>query len=275
MHKIVASDMDETFLDHTHAVPQANVDAVRELRERGVLFVPASGRAYGSILASLSPIRDLLEGSYVISYNGGCIHRVGEKSPLAQSELSRSDAERLLALGRAAGFGAHAYTMDGTCWGWGLVEAERRYLRGHMEICDAPEEGMAFLGDTKVAKVLFVDPDGLARLRGLLERMRAADAGLLSRTEWTFSSNRYLEFNPAGVNKGHGLRRLAAALGIDMADTVAVGDSANDLAMIEAAGLGAAVANATPEVAAAADVRLDATCDDGAIAEVAHMLAHE
>ena len=239
MHKIVASDMDETFLDHTHAVPQANVDAVRELRERGVLFVPASGRAYGSILASPSPIRDLLEGSYVISYNGGCIHRVGEKSPLAQSELSRSDAERLLALGRAAGFGAHAYTMDGTCWGWGLVEAERRYLRG------------------------------------LLERMRAADADLLSRTEWTFSSNRYLEFNPAGVNKGHGLRRLAAALGIDMADTVAVGDSANDLAMIEAAGLGAAVANATPEVAAAADVRLDATCDDGAIAEVAHMLAHE
>ena len=238
MHKIVASDMDETFLDHTHAVPQANVDAVRELREQ----------------ESLSPIRDLLEGSYVISYNGGCIHRVGEKSPLAQSELSRSDAERLLALGRSAGFGAHAYTMDGTCWGWGLVEAERRYLRGHMEICDAPEEGMAFLGDAKVAKVLFVDPDGLARLRGLLERMRAADADLLSRTEWTFSSNRYLEFNPAGVNKGHGLRRLAAALGIDMADTVAVGDSANDLAMIEA---------------------LDATCDDGAIAEVAHMLARE
>ena len=48
MHKIAASDMDETFLDHTHAVPQANVDAVRELRERVPLrgVANASGGAY-------------------------------------------------------------------------------------------------------------------------------------------------------------------------------------------------------------------------------------
>ena len=273
MYRLVASDMDETFLDSAHAIPQANIDAVRELREDGVLFVPASGRAYKSILQSLSPIRDLLDGSYIISYNGGCIHRVGEDEPLVASALARDDAERLLALGRAAGYGAHAYTMDGTCWGWGLVDAERAYLKGHMEILDAPEEGIGFLRDTAIAKVLFVDPDGLDGLHKLLDRMSHAEPTLVARTETAFSSNRYLEFNPAGVNKGYGLRRLADALEIDMADTVAVGDSSNDLTMVEAAGMGVAAANATSDVLAAADMRASSSCDDGVIAEVARLIA--
>lgn len=52
------------------------------------------------------------------------------------------------------------------------------------------------------------------------------------------------------------LERLASAQGIDLAECLAVGDGANDLAMIEAAGLGVAY-HAKPIVAAAADVRID------------------
>ncbi len=44
MYKLIASDMDETFLDGTHSIPAANVEALRRLRELGVLFVPSSGR---------------------------------------------------------------------------------------------------------------------------------------------------------------------------------------------------------------------------------------
>ena len=46
MYRIVASDMDETFLGSDHGIPEANVRAVGRLREEGVLFVPASGRSY-------------------------------------------------------------------------------------------------------------------------------------------------------------------------------------------------------------------------------------
>ena len=54
------------------------------------------------------------------------------------------------------------------------------------------------------------------------------------------------------------LREEAAALGLGLADTLAVGDGANDLAMIEAAGLGVAY-RAKPVVAAQADARIDHT----------------
>lgn len=52
------------------------------------------------------------------------------------------------------------------------------------------------------------------------------------------------------------LRAFTAELGVSPADAVAVGDGANDLAMIEAAGLGVAY-RAKPAVAARADARLD------------------
>jgi phosphoserine phosphatase len=52
------------------------------------------------------------------------------------------------------------------------------------------------------------------------------------------------------------LREQAAAMGIGLADTLAVGDGANDLAMVQAAGLGVAF-RAKPIVAAAARARVD------------------
>ena len=61
--------------------------------------------------------------------------------------------------------------------------------------------------------------------------------------EITFSSKRYLELMPAGVDKGAGLTHLADMLGIPMSEVIAVGDSANDLSMIKAAGLGVGVTN--------------------------------
>ena len=62
-----------------------------------------------------------------------------------------------------------------------------------------------------------------------------------------------MEINAPGVTKGSGLLALAAHLGLRREQTMAVGDSGNDRAMIEAAGLGVAMGNAQPPVKAAAN----------------------
>lgn len=46
MYRLVASDMDETFLDSNHAIPEANIRALKRMKELGVLLVPSSGRWY-------------------------------------------------------------------------------------------------------------------------------------------------------------------------------------------------------------------------------------
>ena len=65
-----------------------------------------------------------------------------------------------------------------------------------------------------------------------------------------------------------GLRALARILGVDMAETIAVGDSLNDLPMIEAAGMGVAVSNATDGIDDLAGYAARSSCDDGVLAEV-------
>lgn len=266
MYRIVATDMDETFLASDHTIPQANIDAILSMRERGVLFVPASGRAYGSIMHSL---RDLppacLEGSYVISYNGGCINRAGKDEPLISSRMDYETVRRLFDFAVSAGdLGMHIYTVAGDVWGYNLTDSELAYLDGHMEIEVFEEPSIEFLRDVPLAKILYVYED----IDVLHELALAMDPALTEGLSTTFSSGRYYEFNPAGVDKGAGLRALCELVGIPLEQTIACGDSANDMAMLEAAGVGVVVSNASPDAMAIADYRARSSCSDGVFAEV-------
>lgn len=62
---------------------------------------------------------------------------------------------------------------------------------------------------------------------------------------------------PAGVTKATGLATALTALGLNTHNAVGVGDAENDLALLRAAELGAAVANAVPSLAEHADIVLD------------------
>lgn len=266
MYKLVATDMDETFLGFDHKVPQANIDAILRMRELGVLFVPASGRAYGSIMNSLRDLPpECLEGSYVISYNGGCINRVGDDEPLISNRMSFEVVDRLFKHAAFLGdIGMHIYTQSGDIWGYNITQSELDYLAGHMDLKLFEGDDIEFLRDVPLSKCLYVYED----LDLLHELALTMDPSLTEGLSTTFSSGRYYEFNPGGVDKGSGLRELAARLGIDIADTIACGDSANDMAMIEAAGLGVVVSNATPDAVVIADYQAKSSCQDGVFAEV-------
>ncbi len=269
VYRLVASDMDETFLDSNHAIPPANLRALRRMRELGVLFVPSSGRWYSSIMDNFpGEARELLEGSYVLSYNGGFINRVGDPEPLTTCGLSRACAEELYARGRELGLAMHINVADGHVFVPDADDDERAYLASisgvtHVNSKDHPD--LSFLEGRDIVKILYVNRDFDA-----LQELGASLAPVAERlgVEVTFSSKRYLEFMPAGVNKGTGLARLAEMLEIPLSEVIAVGDSANDLSMIQAAGLGVGVANATDDVRPSCDVVLDTTGMDGAFEEL-------
>ena len=75
------------------------------------------------------------------------------------------------------------------------------------------------------------------------------------------------EILPKGVSKGAVLPRLAEYLGVDMKNTIAVGDYDNDITMLQAAGVGYAVSNATDAAKAAAD-RITVSNEEHAIAKI-------
>ncbi|WP_280529766.1 HAD family hydrolase [Actinocatenispora sera] len=89
-----------------------------------------------------------------------------------------------------------------------------------------------------------------AELTGLERRVSDIDRTVgLVRSEPT-----YLEVLPAGVDKGSALRHLADRCGVPLARVAAIGDNPNDVPLLRAAGLGAAVGDGDPAAQRAADV---------------------
>ena len=79
----------------------------------------------------------------------------------------------------------------------------------------------------------------------------------------TQSSAYVIEVMPKGVDKSHGLRMVCEHLDIDREDVIAFGDNKNDIAMIEWAGTGVAVANAVDELKDVADIVSKGEMSDG------------
>ncbi len=265
MYKLIASDLDETLLDDDHQIPQRVIDAVHAAEKAGARFVPSTGRPFGSAKGVLQTLG--LDGSaddYVLSFNGGCVTRNDSDEPMTTSFLSKETAEAIYQAGREYGVCLHINTLD-PVYLYNYVPEERAYIEGRMNIIETFMPSLDFLGNTGVVKIIYMslDMDYLRRIEREL-----AEKGVTEGLDVYYSGNRYLEFNAPGTNKGAGLARLAERLGIDMSQTIAIGDNSNDISMIRAAGLGCAVANATDEAKAAADYVCEADNNAGAVAEV-------
>ena len=270
MYRIVATDMDETFLGANHQIPPANLEAMRLLRDAGVLLVPSSGRPYHTIMGNFAGIdQSLLEGTYVISFNGGFINRYGDPMPLTTCHIDHDAADSLYRQAREMGLCQHIYNTSGRMVVVDADEEEVSYISSIPGAEFASGEGhpdvSSFFGADEVVKVIYASSD-FAGLQTLGERLRPelAACGI----DVTYSSGRYVEFVCAGVNKGAGLAHLAKLLDIPIEETIGIGDSSNDLEMIKAAGLGVGVANVTDDVRPHCDAVLETRGEDGAFLEL-------
>ena len=266
MYKIVLSDLDETLLrEHDKHVSQEDRDAIRAVRERGVKFVPCSGRGYRSIEKTLREL-DLLDrpDEYIVSFNGGAITENRGERLLHYQGLPFSLAEEFYRRGLGYDVCIHVYTLD-TVYVYNFFQGERDFLRGLMEVTEVFDKNLDFLRGQEVVKVLYTNTD-----HAYLEQIGRDLADITGDVDVSYSSNRYIEFNQRGVNKGSGLRKLAELLGVDIRDTIAIGDNYNDISMIRAAGLGIGVANMVEELKPECGYVTKADCNHSAVSEALH-----
>ena len=173
-------------------------------------------------------------------------------------------AERLFAFGIEQDVCIQVFTAEDV-YAFHLNEDERSWLfsfKPDSIVCE--ETSLAFLKGTPITKILFQNTD-IPYLHTLADQLHALTD---QRVAVSFSSNRYLELNPYGVDKGLGLRDLCEHLQIDLSETIAIGDNFNDVGMLREAGLSAAVANAVPEIKEMCDYVCTADHNEGAVAEV-------
>lgn len=261
-YKLIACDLDETLLNTEKQVPQLNADAIADARKQGIKFVCATGRGYPSIQGTLKEIGafDLPE-EYTISFNGGVITENRNNRILHMEPMDSDLAELIFQRGLPYDVCAHVYNPD-TVWIWHINAQEKAFLDGRMDYREFEDTDLGFLKGQTIIKVLFENTD-----YEYLKSLEAQFDDIREQVDISYSSNRYLEFNKRGVNKGAALLRLADLLNIPREGTMAIGDNFNDLPMIQAAGLGLGVANTHPDMKDLCDAILTRTNDEGAVAE--------
>lgn len=264
-YKLIASDMDETLLNDEHAICQRNIDLILKAKEKGVKFVPATGRGFMSIQHDLKTLGLYDElGEYVISFNGGALTENKDNRMLYFDGLSFKKTKEIFEFGLKCDVCQHVYTQD-KVYVYNLTESEAKRIKNQKVECEIMEENtIDFLKDTPISKILYQNTDVLylMSLEPLMKHIWEGECAV------SYSSNRYMEFNKIGVDKGQGLKHLAEILGIDIKDTIAVGDNYNDMPMLKVAGLSVAAQNAVDDVKKACDVTTDADNNEGVIAEI-------
>lgn len=258
--------MDETLLNDQHEICQRNVDAIiRAKKEFGVKFVPATGRGYLSIQHNLKTLGLYDEANeYVLSFNGGALTENRGNNLIQFKGLDFLKMKEIFEYGLDKDVCIRVYTKD-QIFVFNLSESEAIRINSLKVPCNMmSENNVDFLADEPIAKILYQNLD-IPYLKALEHKMKSITDGHCS---VTYSSNRYMEFNALGVDKGQGLCDLVNILGLDIKDTIAVGDNYNDLAMLKVAGLSVAAQNATQDIKAVCDYTTKADNNEGVIAEL-------
>lgn len=263
MYKIIACDLDETLLSNDRTISDRNIMAVKKAASLGIKFVPTTGRGYNSVGDTLKELGLFdKENEYVISYNGGAITENKGNQLLHFQGLPFDLAQKLYQRGLSYNVCIHVYTKD-MVYAYRFWQEEIDYLAGRMEATEIFTESLDFLADQDIVKVLYVNTD-----YSYLQKIEHELKDITGEIDVSYSSNRYIEFNYKGVNKGTGLMFLANLLDVKPEETIAIGDNFNDLSMIQAAGLGVGVKNTVKDMKPLCDYITMATNNESAVAEV-------
>ncbi|HSU48018.1 MAG TPA: HAD family hydrolase [Arthrobacter sp.] len=252
-------DIDGTYADHGLA-PAAHVDAVRTARKMGHLVFVCTGR----------PLSMVPDHILAVGFDG-TITGAGARVEVNGEILKDARFEPGLAARIVASLDAHnaAYILEAPEALYGRTGVDRR-LRDVL--------GPIFAGRPQHDGVLSTDVDPLEDILGPMQYsddLRATSYAKISvfdspvpltRLTATFGpevglipsslsalGDRAGEIFMAGTHKAVGIQVVEARLGLDREDIVAIGDSANDIEMLEYAGIGIAVEGGHPRVLAVAD----------------------
>ena len=258
--KLIAIDLDDTLLRNDLTISPRAKKAIKRAAEAGTAVTLATGRMYASALPFA---RDLKLNLPLITYQGALVKYAGGQvvyhKPLPLS-LSRRIARHILPYG----YHLNVYINDEL-----YMDRESPEGRRYLSISKVPVhlvENLPEAIDQNPTKLLVIAEE--PQLDALATDLRAVFGTAVNITK---SKPHFLEIGHRKATKGLALERLARSLGLQASQVMAIGDSWNDLDMIEFAGIGVAMANALPEVKEIADY---ITCnnDDDGVAEAIEKL---
>ena len=274
--KLVALDLDGTLFDNSSRISKRNLTAIRSITDKGIHVVISTGRPFEGI-----PF-DQIKGTginYAITANGSGIYEISTGKCLYENAMDEELVTPILNF-----LLTRDIHMDAFIGGKGYTPIQCVETAQKLTV-PSSIKNYIITTRTRLDNILqFLHENQLKVQKMTLNFYPAADGTLIDREtvrkflvsnpSITTVCGGYnnLEFTRADANKGVGLRKLAEILGVNPDATMAIGDTENDLAIIEAAGIGVAMGNATDAVKARADYVTTTNTKDGVAAAIEHFI---
>ncbi len=244
----MAADLDGTLLPPDLVFAADLAPALVALQEAGVAFAVCTGRMFRSVRRVVAGIG--LTSGLVICYQGAMVADLATGDRVVHRTMDGAAAAGVVRDARRLGRHLNAYVDDQL-----YVEQLDDWARRYAEFAEVGVERVddleaLVLSRSPTKLVLTTSPDDVrVLLPGLRERWG-------DRLYVTQSQPEYIEFADGAVSKSGALQWLCDARGLRRERVLACGDAMNDVDMLRWAGVGVAVAEAAPDVRAAADVVL-------------------
>jgi len=256
--RLVCFDVDHTLLTDHQEITEKTKQTIRDLQARGIKVILATGKN----LAAVQAIVDEFGMDDPLIFINGCLIQYRDGRVVSQETLPAEHARQVLQLGDLHDMDMMLYFTDDTVVkdGGTFNNALDKYGGPAPRVISKWKD----LGDEldHILKIVFIHGDNHQRLEEMDAVLRKEiPIGI----DLCFSLPILLEIHPAGVSKGAALRKVAQILNIPIQSIIAFGDGNNDIEMIQYAGIGVALGNATPELKSAANYVVSSNNDGSPI----------
>ncbi len=251
--RLLVSDIDGTIIGPDKQLSPSTLASARRLREAGIMLCLASSRSVRGMQMYLGPLgidtpAAGLNGGEIVAPDGSVLEQQSldpQAARLAVETLTTNRIECWL-------FTGHQWVIRDPAGAF--VPREQKAVRFEPTVVDSFEPFYDRIGKIMGATT---DYPLLERIEIELGAMLAGQVSAHRSSPW------YLDVTHPDANKGRAALRLAAILGVDRSELACIGDMDNDIAMLQAAGLGVAMGNAPAPVAEAAHFITASNAEDG------------
>lgn len=262
-----AFDLDGTLTNSHKEVTPRTCRAIHRAISAGATIVLASGRPTYGILPVAESLSLKQHGGYILAYNGGRVVNCQSGDIVFEQHMPESCIPTIAAYARNRGFALLGYSGANIL----TEQPSDKYVAEESRI-----NRMTIVGVTSLPEALPPHPVKLL-MTGEPSRLIQAEeelSALLSGQMDVYRSAPYfLELVARGIDKARSLTLLLEHCHIPATNLTAFGDGYNDISMLRLAGRGVAMANAAPEVRAAATEITLSNDEDGVATVIEQMLS--
>lgn len=237
MIKLCTIDLDGTLFDKNKNVSIENRKAIDLAKKNGCHIVISTGRPYPGIKNLLNDLNLNQPGDFVICYNGSKIVNTHTEEYVFVNSMSGKDVKELYKESKRLGVNFHAFKVNEEL----ITDEYNPYTDVEMTINNIDCTLVDFndiADDEKFLKCMMVSSE--ENITRIIDEINPIYPNTYSMVR---SAKIFLEFLTAGIDKGSGLEFLKNHFNLKDDETMAIGDAGNDLAMIQKAHIGVAMAN--------------------------------